>query len=100
MSFELSRSRGRHQSTFSTNVPVWAVDRFGPIHRTSAEFLAAEDLSGRILAGLPTERVIALVCGIDGKPVSSLRGLFAWLMCNIRHLAEGYVGRDPYGVVV
>jgi hypothetical protein len=73
-------------------------DRFEPIHRTIAEFLAAEDLSKRIANGLPIDRVMALICGVDGRPVSSLRGLFAWLMCKLGHLAEGYVERDPYGV--
>ncbi len=74
------------------------VDRFELIHRTIAEFLAAEDLSRRITNGLPIDRVMALICGTDGKPISSLRGLFAWLMCKIGHLAGGYVERDPYGV--
>ncbi len=75
------------------------VDRFEPIHRTIAEFLAAEDLANRIMNGLSIGRVMALICGIDGKPISSLRGLYAWLMCKIGSLAEGYVERDPYGVV-
>ena len=74
------------------------VDRFEPIHRTITEFLAAEDLSTRIKKGLPIDRVMALICGIDGRPVSSLRGLFAWLMCRVGALAEDYVERDPYGV--
>ena len=76
------------------------VDRFEPIHRTIAEFLAAEDLATRITNGLPIERVMALICGTDGKPVSSLRGLFAWLMCKLPSAATGYVARDPYGVVI
>jgi hypothetical protein len=75
------------------------VDRFEPAHRTIAEFLAAEDLANRITNGLPIDRVLALLCGIDGKPISSLRGLFAWLMCKVGHRAEDYVERDPYGVV-
>jgi hypothetical protein len=75
------------------------VDRFHLIHRTIAEFLAAEDLSNRIMNGLPIDRVMALICGVDGRPVSSLRGLFAWLMCRLGSIAEGYVDRDPYGVV-
>jgi len=74
------------------------VDRFEPIHRTIAEFLAAEDLAQRIGDGLPIDRVMALICGIDGRPVSSLRGLFAWLMCKVGHRAEDFVERDPYGV--
>lgn len=75
------------------------VDRFEPVHRTIAEFLAAEDLSKRIENGLPINRVMALICGVDESPVSSLRGLFAWLMCKIGDLAECYVKLDPYGVV-
>lgn len=75
------------------------VDRFEPVHRTIAEFLAAEDLSKRIGNGLPINRVMALICGVDASPVSSLRGLFAWMMCNIGDLAEDYVKLDPYGVV-
>lgn len=75
------------------------VDRFEPTHRTIAEFLAAEDLAARITNDLPIDRVLALLCGIDGKPISSLRGLFAWLMCKVGYLAEDYVERDPYGVV-
>jgi hypothetical protein len=75
------------------------VDRFEPVHRTIAEFLSAEDLSKRIANGLPIDRVMALICGIDGKPASSLRGLFAWLMCKVGPLAECYVERDAYGVV-
>ncbi|WP_183361248.1 NACHT domain-containing protein [Geomonas limicola] len=74
------------------------VDRFEPLHRTIAEFLAAEDLATRIDDGLPIDRVLALICGTDGNPISSLRGLFAWLMCWLGPLAEGYVERDPYGV--
>jgi hypothetical protein len=74
------------------------VDRFEFVHRTIAEFLAAEDLSVRIQNGLPIDRVMALICGIDGKPASSLRGLFAWLMCRLGYLAEDYVALDPYGV--
>lgn len=77
-----------------------AVDRYEPVHRTIAEFLAAEDLSERIAEGLPIDRVMALICGIDGKPLSSLRGLFAWLMCKLGHLAEDYAERDPYGVAM
>ena len=74
-------------------------DKFEPIHRTIAEFLAAEDLALRITNGLPMGRVMALMCGNDGKPVHWLRGLFAWLMCKIGSKAEYYVERDPYGVV-
>jgi hypothetical protein len=60
-----------------------ASDRFELTHRTLAEFLAAEELARLVTAGLPIDRVMALLCGFDGKPISSLRGLFAWLMCHL-----------------
>lgn len=68
------------------------------VHRTVAEFLAAEDLALRIRNGLPIDRVLALICGLDGVPTASLRGLFGWLMCRLDAAAESYVGLDPYGV--
>jgi hypothetical protein len=73
-------------------------DRFELAHRTLAEFLAAEELSRRVSTGLPLDRVVALLCGTDGRPISSLRGLFAWLMCHLGQRAEHYIGLDPYGV--
>lgn len=74
------------------------VHRFELIHRTIAEFLAAEDLATRISEGLPIDRVFALICGADGKPVSSLRGLFAWLMTRDSTLAASYASLDAYAV--
>ncbi len=75
-----------------------ASDQFQPVHRTIAEFLAAEDLARRIRDGLPISRVLALMCGPDGAPVSALRGLFAWWMCHLGANAERHVGLDPYAV--
>lgn len=74
-------------------------DYFEFVHRTIQEFLAAEDLSNRIEAGLPIDRVFALMCGLDGSPVSSLRGLYAWLVCRLGDRAKPYVNRDPYAIV-
>ncbi|HET9397179.1 MAG TPA: hypothetical protein VFO36_14115, partial [Nitrospiraceae bacterium] len=79
---------------FSSPTP----DRFEFTHRTVAEFLAAEDLARRINEGLPVDRVLALMCGVDGKPISSLRGLFAWVMCHLGPSSEMYIELDPYGV--
>jgi hypothetical protein len=74
------------------------VHRFELIHRTIMEFLAAEDLVARIRRGLPVDRVFALMCGADGKPVSSLRGLFAWLIAKDSALASSYADLDAYAV--
>lgn len=73
-------------------------DRFTFTHRTVAEFLAAEYLAYRIHEGLSVARVLSLMCGMDGRPVSSLRGIFAWFMCRLNDKAADYVGLDPYGV--
>jgi hypothetical protein len=73
-------------------------DCFEFVHRTIQEFLAADDLSRRIEHGLPIDRVLALMCGLDGSPVSSLRGLYAWLVCKLPDRAKAYVDRDPYAV--
>ncbi|NJD33843.1 MAG: hypothetical protein FIA96_03235 [Betaproteobacteria bacterium] len=53
-----------------------------PDHRSSAEFLAARYLHSLIRHpdnALPWYRLLALIAASDGKPVSSLRGLWAWL---------------------
>lgn len=73
-------------------------DRFEFVHRTVAEYLAAAHLSAEVKKGLPIERVMALMCGVDGRPVSSLRGLFAWLITHLGSLGLEHVKRDPYAV--
>jgi hypothetical protein len=74
------------------------VHQFELAHRTIAEFLAAEDLVERVRQGLPIDRVFALICGSDGKPVASLRGLFAWLISKDAALASSYLDLDAYAV--
>lgn len=67
-------------------------------HRTTAEFLAAEFLAGRIRQGLPFGRVTALM-GVDGHPASELRGLHAWLALHLPERANELIETDPYGVL-
>ena len=68
-----------------------------PVHRQVAEFLA-----GLYLAKLkiPFTRILALVTGYDGRVVSDLRGLAAWLAVHSRKSREEIVRRDPLGTVV
>lgn len=55
-------------------------ERRVPIHRSVAEFLAAQWLARRIdQQGLPAGRVLNLLLGRDGRTVAGLRGLFGWL---------------------
>jgi hypothetical protein len=67
-------------------------------HRTTAEFLAAEWLAARLNDGLSFRRLGALL-GHDGRPVSQLRGLHAWLTVRAPRFAEQLVASDPYGAL-
>ena len=71
-----------------------------PIHRHIAEFLAGRYLSARIEDGLPVRRVLALLTGEDGRTVSGLRGLAAWLAAHSRKTLHDVVERDPLGTVL
>ena len=73
-------------------------DRFVPIHRHIAEFLGARYLSETINEGLPAGRVTALMTGYDGRVVSELRGLSAWLAALSGPARTGLIVRDPTGV--
>lgn len=67
-------------------------------HRTVAEFMAASWVAGKVLAGLPIGRVRALI-GVDGKPASELRGLYAWLPTFLPEYANTLIEGDPFGVL-
>lgn len=67
-------------------------------HRVIAEYLAARWLSSKIRNGLPIGRVRALI-GVDGRPVTELRGLHAWLAVQLPEVAEVLIDADPFGVL-
>lgn len=69
------------------------------VHRTTAEFLAAEWLTSQLDNGLPLERLTSLL-GIDGHPASELRGLHSWLPIFAPKFADMLIDADPYGVLV
>ena len=71
-----------------------------PRHRSIAEFLAAKSLAKRLEAGLPLGRLLALMLGFDGRPVESLRGLFAWLVVHHGRARFRLINLDPLGVVL
>jgi hypothetical protein len=75
-------------------------ERVVPLHRTVAEYLAAGDLAARVREGLPLERVLAVLTGYDGRPVTDLRGVFAWLACLVVDHRTTLIERDPLGVVL
>lgn len=66
-------------------------EAFEPMHRTVAEFLAAQALVDAVSgsggrAALPLARAIALISGADQAPPTELRGVYAWFAA---HLAAG-----------
>ena len=70
-----------------------------PLHRQVAEFLAGRHLARRIEAGLSARRVAALMTGSrDGRVVTTLRGLSAWLAAHSRKARLHLIAADPVGV--
>ena len=74
--------------------------RAAPVHRQIAEFISARYLAALIDKGLPVGRVLALMTGHDGVPVSELRGLFAWLVAHSKTSRVDIIARDPLGTVL
>ena len=74
--------------------------RVAPVHRQVAEFLAARYLASLIADGLPVRRILALMTGHDGVPVSELRGLAAWLATHGKTSRTEFITRDPLGTIL
>lgn len=63
-------------------------EAFEPMHRTVAEYLAAQALASAVIgsegrAALPLSRAIALITGMDGCPPTELRGVYAWFAAHL-----------------
>ena len=70
-----------------------------PRHRLIAEFLAGRHLARLIEGGLPARRVVALMTGpSDGRVVTVLRGLSAWLAAHRGGARRLLIDADPLGV--
>ncbi len=70
-----------------------------PSHRLIAEFLAGRYLAEVINGGLPARRVVALMTGVsDGRVVTALRGLSAWLAARPGEARRQLIDADPVGV--
>ncbi|MCS6296701.1 MAG: hypothetical protein H8K09_10735 [Nitrospira sp.] len=74
--------------------------RFTPVHRTIAEYLAAQFIVARLRAGLPLKRILSLLTGYDGGTLAELRGIYAWLACLYEDHASTLIHRDPLGVIL
>ena len=76
-------------------------DTVEPIHRTVAEFLAAQWIAKQIEQhALPVGRVLRLFEGFDKKTVSSLRGLFAWVATLSLSAFQRMVEIDPLAIAI
>lgn len=72
-----------------------------PSHRSIAEFLAAKWLATQVdKHHLPIRRLCNLILGFDGKPVSDLRGLYAWLATQSISMRERFIDADPLSVIL
>ena len=74
-------------------------NRFVPIHRHIAEFLAGRYLAGIIKEGarVSARRIIALITG-NGMVVTEMRGLSAWLAAHSEDARAYLIEQDPVGV--
>ena len=93
-------SRQDLKAALSTNLFISRRERgFVPCHRQVAEFLAGRYLASLIGKDLPARRVVALMRGsTDGRVVTVLRGLSAWLAAHPGEARRQLIDADPVGV--
>jgi len=71
----------------------------GP-HRLVAEYLGGAHLARLVdHEGLPAARVLALLTGTGGRPVTALRGLFASFATQCERQRDLLLARDPAGLL-
>ncbi|MDP1773771.1 MAG: hypothetical protein Q8L15_15970 [Methylobacter sp.] len=75
-------------------------DEFSYVHRSVAEYLAAQFLADKIKEGLLFNRVQSLTSGFDGGIVAALRGLMGWLSVLSPQARNRLIEIDPLGVVI
>ena len=94
------RSRRCLEDTLATRLFTAAGEQaLSPVHRLVAEFLAGRYISGLIRDGLPARRAVALMTSTgDGRVVTVLRGLSAWLAAHPGEARRHVVEADPVGV--
>lgn len=76
-----------------------APQALAPLHRQVSEYLAGRHLARRIEMGLPAGRVVSLITApSDGRGVTGLRGLSAWLAAYSPEARWRLIAADPVGV--
>ena len=94
-------SREHRRAALSTRLFRAAGGGSIPVHRQIAEFLAGRHLATRIGDGLPARRVLALMVSPgDGRVVTALRGLSAWLAAQSSEARRLLIDADPVGVAL
>ncbi|MCY4158818.1 MAG: hypothetical protein OXF48_04345 [Bacteroidetes bacterium] len=101
-SFSLSEiDTQSHPTLFAalhTSIFAGASNLRTPIHRLLAEFLAARYLAEKIRTGLSPRRVLSLLIGYDGRLLSDLEGLAAWLAAFNRDIRSSLIQLNPIAV--
>lgn len=92
-------SRRDLKAALSTNLFISRDERgFIPCHRQVAEFLAGRHLASLIGKDLSARRVVELMTGsTDGRVVTVLRGLSAWLAAHPGEARRQLIDADPVG---
>ncbi len=92
----------RHHWTRALGTRLFTAENetgFVPVHRQLAEFLGGRFLARLVRNGLPARRVTALMTGpSDGRVVTPLRGLSAWLAAYSDEARSLLIDADPVGV--
>ena len=73
--------------------------KLAPAHRQIAEFLAARHVSGLLEAGLPLERVLALITGFDGELLPGFRNFASWLAVHNKPSRKRLSRLHPSGLI-
>ena len=93
------RSRSCLEATLASRLFTAPGERArSPVHRLVAEFLAGRYISALIREGLPARRALALMTSTgDGRVVTVLRGLSAWLAAHPGEARRHVIEADPVG---
>lgn len=94
----------RKQLDHSLNSKIFRLEgehRLMPSHRMIAEYLASHWIGKQVdNNGLPLNRVLNLLLHIDGRTVTSLRGLYAWLSLHCQTARKTLIQNDPLTVAM